>query len=73
MMLRKLVQTGSSWAMVPLRLALGIAFMGHGLQKVLGTFNGPGWAKWTSWSQADKSFAICDLGLSIAFLTRLSN
>ena len=38
--------------MVPLRLALGIAFIGHGLQKVLGTFNGPGWAKWTSLSQA---------------------
>jgi putative oxidoreductase len=51
-MLRKIVQTGSSWVMVPLRLALGIAFIGHGLQKVLGTFSGPGWAKWTSLSQA---------------------
>ena len=51
-MLRRLVQTGSSWAPVPLRLALGIAFMGHGAQKVFGSFNGPGWAKWTSLSQA---------------------
>jgi putative oxidoreductase len=38
--------------MAPLRLALGIALIGHGLQKVLGAFNGPGWAKWTSLSQA---------------------
>ncbi len=51
-MLRRLVQTGSSWAPVPLRLALGIAFIGHGAQKVFGSFNGPGWAKWTSLSQA---------------------
>src|SRR5712692_849957 len=48
MMLRKIVQTGSSWAMVPLRLALGISFIGHGAQKVLGSFNGPGLAKFTS-------------------------
>ena len=27
---------------------MGISFIGHGAQKVLGTFNGPGWAKWTS-------------------------
>jgi len=33
---------------VPLRLALGIAFIGHGAQKVLGSFNGPGFAKFTS-------------------------
>jgi len=52
MMLRRLVATSSSWAMVPLRLALGIAFIGHGAQKVFGSFNGPGWAKWTSLSQA---------------------
>ena len=52
MMLRRLAATSSSWAMVPLRLALGIAFIGHGAQKVFGSFNGPGWAKWTSLSQA---------------------
>ena len=50
-MLRRLTSTSSTWATVPLRLALGIAFIGHGLQKVLGKFNGPGWAKWTSFSQ----------------------
>jgi len=49
-MLRRL--TSSTWATVPLRLALGVSFIGHGAQKVLGSFGGPGWAKWTSLSQA---------------------
>ena len=47
-MLRRLTSTSSLWGTVPLRLALGIAFIGHGAQKVLGSFNGPGWAKFTS-------------------------
>jgi len=47
-MLRRLTSTTALWATVPLRLALGIAFIGHGAQKVLGSFNGPGWAKFTS-------------------------
>jgi putative oxidoreductase len=47
-MLRKVMSTSSSWAPLPLRLALGIAFIGHGAQKVLGSFNGPGFAKFTS-------------------------
>jgi len=52
MMLRKIVQTSTSWSVLPLRLALGAAFIGHGAQKVFGSFNGPGWAKWTSLAQA---------------------
>jgi putative oxidoreductase len=47
-MLRKLTATSATWATVPLRLALGVGFIGHGAQKVLGSFNGPGFAKFTS-------------------------
>jgi len=47
-MWRRFTSTSASWATVPLRLALGIAFIGHGAQKVLGSFHGPGWAKFTS-------------------------
>ena len=47
-MLRKLTSTTSSWATVPLRLALGVSFIGHGAQKVLGSFGGPGFSKFTS-------------------------
>src|SRR5712664_1771309 len=47
-MLRRLTSSTALWAKVPLRLALGIAFIGHGAQKVLGAFNGPGFAKFTS-------------------------
>jgi putative oxidoreductase len=30
------------WAAIPLRLGLGTMFIGHGLQKAFGLFNGPG-------------------------------
>ena len=47
-MLHRLTSTSSTWAAIPLRLALGAAFIGHGAQKVLGSFGGPGLARFTS-------------------------
>lgn len=47
-MFKKLIATSSSWVPVPLRLGLGVVFIGHGAQKALGSFGGPGLAKFTS-------------------------
>ena len=47
-MLRKLTATFPTWATVPLRLALGVVFIAHGSQKVLGAFGGPGLKGFTS-------------------------
>jgi putative oxidoreductase len=47
-MFRRIVSTSSSWVPLPLRLALAGVFIGHGAQQVLGSFNGPGFAKFTS-------------------------
>jgi putative oxidoreductase len=41
-MFRKLIATSSAWFTLPVRLALAAVFIAHGSQKVLGTFNGPG-------------------------------
>lgn len=41
-MLDALLQTRHSWAMLPIRLALGAIFIGHGGQKLFGWFGGYG-------------------------------
>jgi putative oxidoreductase len=41
-MFRRIISTSSSWAAIPIRLALAAVFIFHGSQKVLGTFGGPG-------------------------------
>lgn len=47
-MFRRLIATSPTWITVPLRLALGAVFAAHGAQKVLGSFEGPGLGKFTS-------------------------
>ena len=41
-MFRKIIATSPTWFTVPVRLALAAVMIAHGSQKVLGTFNGPG-------------------------------
>ncbi|MBV9488407.1 MAG: DoxX family protein [Verrucomicrobia bacterium] len=40
--LKRLILTGPSWAMLPIRVALGIIFFAHGSQKLMGWFGGEG-------------------------------
>ena len=47
-MFRKIVATSPYWFTVPIRLALGAVMIGHGAQKVLGSFGGPGFEKWVA-------------------------
>jgi putative oxidoreductase len=47
-MFRRLIATSPTWITFPLRLALGVVFAAHGAQKLLGSFEGPGLAKFTS-------------------------
>ncbi len=47
-MFRRIVSTSASWTPLPLRLALAAVFLAHGAQKVLGSFSGPGLAKFAS-------------------------
>src|SRR4051794_15919041 len=43
-MFKKLISTQPTWVTVPLRIALGLIFIGHGAQKVFGSFGGRGLA-----------------------------
>lgn len=47
-MFRKLIATSSTWFTLPIRLAMAAVFIAHGSQKVLGSFNGPGFKAFTS-------------------------
>jgi len=41
-MFRRIIATSPSWFTVPIRLGLAAVMIAHGSQKVLGSFNGPG-------------------------------
>ena len=40
--LKRLIVTGPSWSMLPIRLAVSAVFFAHGAQKLLGWFGGDG-------------------------------
>lgn len=41
-MFRRIIATSPAWFTVPIRLGLAAVMIAHGSQKVLGSFNGPG-------------------------------
>lgn len=41
-MFRRIISTSPAWFTVPIRLGLAAVMIAHGSQKVLGSFNGPG-------------------------------
>lgn len=47
-MFRRIIATSPTWFTVPIRLALAAVFIAHGSQKVLGSFNGPGFKSYIS-------------------------
>jgi putative oxidoreductase len=83
-MLRRLVATDDSTATATLRLVLGVVFLAHGAQKMLGWFGGPGFSgtmgffTGTMHIPAPLAFlAIAaeffgGLGLILGFLTRIA-
>jgi putative oxidoreductase len=47
-MFRRIIATSPTWIPIPLRLGMAAVFIGHGAQKVLGSWQGPGFSKFIS-------------------------
>ena len=84
-MFSKIVATSSSWFTLPIRLGLAAVMIAHGSQKVLGTFNGPGFNSfiagttpfsfmrptWLWLAAAALSELVGGILIGIGFLTRV--
>ena len=84
-MFRRLIATSPTWFTVPIRLGLAAVMIAHGSQKVLGTFNGPGFntfiagntpfgfmrPTWFWLAMAALSELIGGLFVGLGFLTRV--
>src|SRR5690348_14486932 len=70
-MLRRIIATSPTWFTVPIRLALAAVMIAHGSQKVLGTFNGPGFKTFISGSTPFGFMRPAWLWLAAAALSEL--
>ena len=85
-MFRKIISTSSSWATIPIRLALATVFFIHGAEKVFGSFGGPGLKNfvnsgpapfgfmrpaWLWWSAAAFSELLGSILVFLGLLTRV--
>ncbi len=85
-MFRKIIATAPTWITVPVRLALGLIFIAHGAQKVLGYWGGQGFSAfiqykppfdfmrpgWLWMAAAALSELIGGILVLVGLLTRLS-
>jgi len=70
-MLRRIIATSPTWFTLPIRLALAAVMIAHGSQKVLGTFNGPGFKAFISNSTPFTFMRPAWLWLAAAALSEL--
>lgn len=84
-MFRRIISTSSAWFTVPIRLGLAAVMIAHGAQKVLGSFNGPGFnafianttpfsfmrPAWLWLAAAALSELVGGLLVALGFLTRV--
>lgn len=70
-MFRRLIATSPTWFTLPVRLALAAVMIAHGSQKVLGSFNGPGFKAYTAGSTPFSFMRPAWLWLGAAALSEL--